>query len=63
MKEIMLGKKAKVKIPNSYLYGSHKGFERIGEITKINKKTYEVTVWFEDGFSCVRVKKEKIKLI
>lgn len=63
MSKIMLGRKAEVKIPNSYLYGDHKGFERIGEITKINKKTYEVTVRFEDGFSCVRVKKEEIKLV
>jgi len=58
----MLGKKAKVKIPNSYLYGKHKGLECVGTITKINKKTYEVTVRFEDGFSCVRIKKEEIKI-
>jgi len=63
MSKIMLGRKAEVKIPNSYLYGDHRGFERVGEITKINKKTYEVTVWFEDGFSCVRIKKEEIKLV
>ena len=61
---IMIGKKAKVRLPNSYLYGKNtrgKNFE--GVITKINKKTYEVTVWHSDGFSCVRIKKERINLI
>ena len=53
-----IGYKTKVMIPKSYLYGkNHQGKIFEGKITKINKKTYEVTVYHEDGFSCVRIKK------
>lgn len=57
-----LGDLIKVIIPNSYKYYYHAKMVLIGKITKINKKSYEVSVCFDNGdFLCVLVDRKEYK--
>ena len=61
MKMRSLGDIVNIKIPKSYVYDKYQGLTMEGEVTKINKKTDEVTVWVNKEkkyFLCVRILKK-----
>ena len=57
-----LGDQIKIRVPNSYKYSYHAKMVLVGKITKINKKSYEVSVHFGNGdFLCVLVDRKEYK--
>ena len=56
-------KSVKFKVPNMFQYGKYRGLWLCGKITKINKKTYEVTHRDDDKnlMICALIKKEDLE--